>query len=418
MIKKVRRRFMWIATLSLFLVMIISFASLIGISVFESSREADQVLSIIVKNNGRLDVVQAKQKLGDQYNREGMFKYRYFTANINTKTQKMKVIDDGHIVGNSISSVNNRTKQLTLRLKSGQMKGTIRSKGMRFRYLAKKISANKYYVCFIDLSPLMQSTILLAKYALIFTFGGILFFIVIMALLADRAVQPIKEAYEKQRRFITNAGHELKTPLAVISANAEMEEILGNDEWNESTKEQVVRMTGLINQLITLTRMSEPEEIVLSKINFSETAKQSAESFKSVLAKDHKKYTVNIDPDLYVNAEQHSLLELVNILIDNAQKYCDPEGEVTVNLTKSRLNQNAVLTVSNSYKNGADVDTNRFFERFYREDESHHYDHEKKSGFGIGLSMAQDLVATFGGKINANWSDGVMNFTVTFKRVH
>ncbi|GHV99090.1 two-component sensor histidine kinase [Lactobacillus nasalidis] len=399
--------------------MIISFASLIGISVFESSREADQVLSIIVKNNGRLDVVQAKQKLGDQYNREGMFKYRYFTANINTKTQKMKVIDDGHIVGNSISSVNNRTKQLTLRLKSGQMKGTIRSKGMRFRYLAKKISANKYYVCFIDLSPLMQSTILLAKYALIFTFGGILFFIVIMALLADRAVQPIKEAYEKQRRFITNAGHELKTPLAVISANAEMEEILGNDdEWNESTKEQVVRMTGLINQLITLTRMSEPEEIVLSKINFSETAKQSAESFKSVLAKDHKKYTVNIDPDLYVNAEQHSLLELVNILIDNAQKYCDPEGEVTVNLTKSRLNQNAVLTVSNSYKNGADVDTNRFFERFYREDESHHYDHEKKSGFGIGLSMAQDLVATFGGKINANWSDGVMNFTVTFKRVH
>lgn len=419
MIKKVRRRFIWVATLSLFLVMIISFASLIGISVFGSSREADQVLSIIVKNNGRLDIQQAKQQLGDQYNREGLFKYRYFTANVDTKKKTLTVIDTDHIIGRSIDSVSSRERQISRRLAGGQLKGTIRSEGMRFRYLAKKISTNKYYICVIDLSPLMQSTIFLVKYAMFFTFGGIFFFILVMFLLADRAIQPIKDAYDKQRRFITNAGHELKTPLAVISANAEMEELLGNDdEWNESTKEQVVRMTGLINQLITLTRMSEPEEIVLSKVNFSEVTKESAESFKSILAKDGKEYVISIDPDLYINAEQRSLLELVNILIDNAQKYCDPEGEVMVVLAKSRLNQNAVLTVANSYKNGAGIDTNRFFERFYREDESHHYDGKQKSGFGIGLSMAQDLVSAFGGKINASWSDGVMNFTVTFKRVH
>lgn len=419
MIKKVRRRFIWVATLSLFLVMIISFASLIGISVFGSSREADQVLSIIVKNNGRLDIQQAKQQLGDQYNREGLFKYRYFTANVDTKKKTLTVIDTDHIIGRSIDSVSSRERQISRRLAGGQLKGTIRSEGMRFRYLAKKISTNKYYICVIDLSPLMQSTIFLVKYAMFFTFGGIFFFILVMFLLADRAIQPIKDAYDKQRRFITNAGHELKTPLAVISANAEMEELLGNDdEWNESTKEQVVRMTGLINQLITLTRMSEPEEIVLSKVNFSEVAKESAESFKSILAKDGKEYVISIDPDLYINAEQRSLLELVNILIDNAQKYCDPEGEVMVVLAKSRLNQNAVLTVANSYKNGTGIDTNRFFERFYREDESHHYDGKQKSGFGIGLSMAQDLVSAFGGKINASWSDGVMNFTVTFKRVH
>lgn len=419
MIKKVRRRFIWVATLSLFLVMIISFASLIGISVFGSSREADQVLSIIVKNNGRLDIQQAKQQLGDQYNREGLFKYRYFTANVDTQKKTLTVIDTDHIIGRSIDSVSSRERQISRRLAGGQLKGTIRSEGMRFRYLAKKISTNKYYICVIDLSPLMQSTIFLVKYAMFFTFGGIFFFILVMFLLADRAIQPIKDAYDKQRRFITNAGHELKTPLAVISANAEMEELLGNDdEWNESTKEQVVRMTGLINQLITLTRMSEPEEIVLSKVNFSEVAKESAESFKSILAKDGKEYVISIDPDLYINAEQRSLLELVNILIDNAQKYCDPEGEVMVVLAKSRLNQNVVLTVANSYKNGAGIDTNRFFERFYREDESHHYDGKQKLGFGIGLSMAQDLVSAFGGKINASWSDGVMNFTVTFKRVH
>ena len=105
-------------------------------------------------------------------------------------------------------------------------------------------------------------------------------------------------------------------------------------------------------------------------------------------------------------------------MIDNAQNYCDDHRKVLVVLAKSRLNQNAVVTVSNSYQNGKNVDTKRFFERFYREDESHHHDEQKKSGFGIGLSMVQDLVYTFGGKISVHWEDGVMTFLVTLKRIY
>lgn len=133
------------------------------------------------------------------------------------------------------------------------------------------------------------------------------------------------------------------------------------------------------------------------------------------MAKDGKDYQVKIEKDICVNAESSSLGEVVNILIDNAQKYCDPHGKVTVNLEKGKLGQNAILTVTNSYQNGAGVDTGRFFERFYREDESHHYDKQKKSGFGIGLSMASDLVQAFGCKINANWNKGVITFTVSLK---
>lgn len=419
MIKTIRRRFMWLATTSLFLVMIISFASLIGISYFRSSSEADEILTVIVKNNGRLDIKEAKNRLGDQYSREGMFKYRYFTGMMDTSSGKTSVIDSGHIIADSLNSVLSRDEEVAKAVKNGKLRGTLRSSHMRFRYLAKKIAKNKYFICYIDLAPLMQSTMLLAKYAMIFTLGGILIFLAIMSLLAGKAVQPIKDAYDKQRRFITNAGHELKTPLAVISANTEMEELLGNDdEWNQSTIEQVQRMTRLIDELITVTRMSEPEELVLSPVNFSEKVEEAAKSFKSVLAKDGKDYEVKVEPNLYVNAESRSLLEVVNILIDNAQKYCDDHGKVLVVLAKSRLNQNAVLTVSNSYQNGKNVDTKRFFERFYREDESHHHDEQKKSGFGIGLSMAQDLVYTFGGKISAHWEDGVMTFVVTLKRIH
>lgn len=418
MIKKIRRRFMWLATFSLFLVMIISFASLIGISYARSNSEADEILTVIVKNDGHLNLKEAKNRLGDQYNREGMFKYRYFTGMLDTSKAKTTVIDSDHIIAESLNSALSRDREVALAVRNGKLRGTIHSSHMRFRYLAKKVSKNKYFICFIDLAPLMQSTLLLVRYAMCFTIAGVLIFMVIMGLLAGKAVEPIKEAYDKQRRFITNAGHELKTPLAVISANTEMEEILGNDdEWNQSTIEQVQRMTRLIDELITVTRMSEPDELVLSPVNFSEKVSESAKSFRSVLAKDGKDYEVKIEPDLYVNAESRSLLELVNILIDNAQKYCDDHGKVLVVLAKSRLNQNAVLTVSNSYRDGKNVDTKRFFERFYREDESHHHDEKKKSGFGIGLSMAQDLVCTFGGKISAHWEDGVMTFMVTLKRL-
>lgn len=121
----------------------------------------------------------------------------------------------------------------------------------------------------------------------------------------------------------------------MISANTEMEELLGNDdEWNQSTIEQVQRMTRLIDELITVTRMSEPEELVLSPVNFSDKVEESAKSFKSVLAKDGKDYEVKVEPNLYVNAESRSLLEVVNILIDNVQKYCDDHRKVLVVLAK------------------------------------------------------------------------------------
>lgn len=277
MIKKVRRRFIWIATCSLFLVMVISFASLIGLSYYKSSREADEVLAMVVANNGRFDQKQAKERLGDQYSREGVFKYRYFTAQVNTKKSTIRVVDDSHIISLSTDEVIAKKNTLIANLKRGKMGGSIRGKTGRFRYYGKKIAANQYFVCVIDIAPLMQSTLILARYAMLFLFIGISCFTLLMYLLADRAVKPIKEAYDRQRRFITNAGHELKTPLAVISANTEMEEMLGNDdEWTESTKEQVVRMTGLINDLITLTRMGEPEELVLSKVDFSEITEKSA----------------------------------------------------------------------------------------------------------------------------------------------
>ncbi|MCT7689474.1 MAG: HAMP domain-containing histidine kinase, partial [Lactobacillus crispatus] len=160
----------------------------------------------------------------------------------------------------------------------------------------------------------------------------------------------------------------------------EMEEMIGkSDEWTESTKEQVERLTMLINQLISLARMSEKDELILERVNFSDSVKRAANSFKSLIQKDGKNYDIEIEPDLFVNGEKQSLYELVNILIDNANKYCDEAGRVSVNLNKGSLGRNAILQVKNSFKDGKSINYNKFFERFYRSDESHN---SQKGGFG------------------------------------
>lgn len=130
-------------------------------------------------------------------------------------------------------------------------------------------------------------------------------FALVLILVSKKAIGPIITTYRKQREFITNAGHELKTPLAIIAANTEMEEMLGNNsEWNKSTKEQVDRLTRLINRLIALARTGETGEVVLNKVDFSEIVKKNVNSFKSVMQKNNLKYSGMIMPDLYVKAEK------------------------------------------------------------------------------------------------------------------
>ena len=142
-----------------------------------------------------------------------------------------------------------------------------------------------------------------------------------------------RREYEKQRRFITNAGHELKTPLAIISANTELQELMtGENEWTKSTNDQVTRLTNLINSLVALSRLEEQPDIVLQDVDFSYITEDAAEDFKGPVVRDGKSFVMDITPDIHVKAEEKSLFELVTLLVDNANKYCDSEGTVTVRL--------------------------------------------------------------------------------------
>lgn len=409
MIKQVRRKFLLISIMALFLVLLALIGGVATVSMIRDDQEMNSVLTVLAKNNGNLLSKRAHKSFGANYKPDNMFKYRFFSVTVKNKTVSPK--DMTHIYAIDDQQIADNSRRIVRQIKFAK-RGKMRINGSRYAYYAVK-KGSSYTVYFLDTYPLTSSTRGMIRLAIVIALVSLAFFTLLILAFSNRAIKPIILAYRKQQSFITNAGHELKTPLAIIAANTEMEEMLGkDDEWTKSTKEQVARLTDLINNLIRLARFAEKDELKLSRINFSEIAQKAADSFKSILSKDGKEYQVEIDPDLYVNAEPQTLYELCNILLDNAAKYCDDDGRVLVSLKPSKLSQTAVLTVKNSYAAGKNVDYSHFFERFYRADESHN---SSKSGFGIGLSMASELTNAFGGKIKAGYDDGFFKITLSLR---
>ena len=261
--------------------------------------------------------------------------------------------------------------------------------------------------CTSELSSIMRlisATAMTCFVALLITF-------ILVLILSDRMVQPEIENSKRQKQFITNASHELKTPLAVIRANTELLEVMhGQDEWTQSTLKQVDHMNGLIQNLVLISKAAEREDkSVMAQINASNIVEESVANFDALAKQSEKQLNREIEKDLTLMADESRLRQLTTLLVDNAIKYCDEKGIITVTLSSVKKGKKGLrLAVSNTYAEGAKIDCNRFFDRFYREDASHNID---KGGYGIGLSIAESICRQNGGSISASWKDGIITFT-------
>ena len=161
----------------------------------------------------------------------------------------------------------------------------------------------------------------------------LIIFAVIIVFLSKKAIAPLMRNMENQKAFITNAGHELKTPLAVIKADTEVLEMsVGANEWTKSISNQVDRLTVLVGNLITLAKMGELDKEDLSDIDFSECVKDSVDNYKVIISNQEKELKTEITDKVRVRGTKDGLTEIVNILLDNAQKYCDDKGTIEVEL--------------------------------------------------------------------------------------
>lgn len=195
-----------------------------------------------------------------------------------------------------------------------------------------------YLIVIMDCTRDVAAVRTFMRYSLWFGVGCIILYVVILAALCNLAIKPFIRNMENQKRFITNAGHELKTPIAIISANTEaLELISGKSQWTENILKQVQRLSKLINDLIMLSKMDEQkQELVIEDVNVSELAASVAESFQMVAQEAGKTISTEIAPAVVVRSDSKRLYTLVNILMDNAVKYCDDGGAIAVSVTTAK----------------------------------------------------------------------------------
>lgn len=409
MFRKLKIRFILLALAAIVCILLTMIAVLNSVRFLQTNGEIQAVLNILSANNGDFPSVEetAESLQNDRITIDTIYQYRYFSVVYN---------EDKTLYSTNLDHLSNLSKEQALSyankvIKNSRSSGVFKVGSQFYSYQITQDSKTKRYLLVVlDSTNYLESRNDFFWLSIQLCFYSFIFFVLVVSGFSNFAIRPYIKNYENQKRFITNAGHELKTPLAIISANTELQELMtGENEWTESTKDQVKRLSNLINQMVVLARLEEQPDVTLVDVNFSEVVKKVAGNFKSVIEKAGKKYEIKLQEDIHVKATEDELYELVSILIDNACKYCDEDGQIFVTLTKAKRGKRARLTVANSYADGKNVDYSRFFDRFYREDESHN---QKQPGYGIGLSMAESLVRIFKGRIWVSYKKGLIGFTV------
>lgn len=418
MVKGMRRRFILIASGVVALLMALVLVALNAASYLQTMSEQQAVLSAISNAGGTLpEFDKDKSELGF-LTPEGLNQVRFFSvaftgdtaATVNVEHISVVDEDEAATIADALRRNGNETGVYLHDEYTYLYKCT--STSVSSSEGSDSASSGATLVTVLDITGEMNGVRRMAALSAAFGFGFLVFFVLLVTLISGRAMEPIARNLRSQREFVTNASHELKTPVAIIQANAELIEMTrGADDQTEAIKRQTKRLTDLINRLVALSRLQETGQDKLAAVDFSQTVGEVAEGFKVVVEGEGKAFSAQVEPDLEVKAEPRALRELVNILLDNANKYCDAGGAVSVRLEKTTLpGSRARLTVSNSYAAGEGQDFSRYFERFYREDDSHN---SGKSGSGIGLSMAEQIVSNFHGKIRVSWDAGTISFVVT-----
>lgn len=413
MIQHFRKKFILISTSALLVVIITIIGSISAVTYFQARQEVNSVLAILSDNEGRMPARQVPSQSNffpqQRFTRESLSQYRYFSASIPHNGDPIQV-DNQHILSVSAATIRQLAQRVEWR---NNDHGQVLYNSNVYAYQVRRMG-KRTLVVFLDESLMMSRAREIINLGVLLGVVSLVLYTIILVLFSRRAIRPIIEAEQRQKEFITNAGHELKTPLTVISANTEMQELTnGETELTTSTKEQVSRMTKLINYLVSLARLQEQPRMNIVPVDASAVVDRAVTGFKNVAASAGHRFEAAVAPAITVMADENYLYELASILIDNANKYCDSDGTVSVQLAV--VKKNAVLTVTNSYAKGAQVDTKRFFERFYRENKARTL--SKKAGYGIGLSMAQTIVHNFNGRISAKYAAGRISLVVSLRRV-
>lgn len=404
MTKALQRKFIRTAMVAVTALLVVLLGSINLANWWQERAQTDQMLQFLLQE----DLPPADQGPSDRgplwqpFNADTRGAARFFQIFYDQSGQVVRV-DVGQIATVSESQALAYADQC-----QGQQEGAVD----RFRFCrAATRDGQGEVLLFLDVSDNRQSILVVLLLSVGVGLACWLGTFFLVALLSRRAIAPVVRGMEKQRQFVTNAGHEIKTPLAIIQANTEALELhQGQSKWSRNIRAQTIRLTGLMENLLTLARMDEARLPPPQKVDLSQAAQESLEAFQEAAGAREVTLTGEIAPGLTLPASREHMVQLLSILLDNGVKYTEPGGEIALTLTQegSRLR----LRVTNGPTQVPAGDLSRLFDRFYRGDPARN---QKSGGYGIGLSAAQAIVQGWHGTIAAEAAgENTMVFTVTF----
>lgn len=414
MIKKLKIRFICLAMASLFVVLAVSVIGMNAINYSTIVKEADDVLTFLSRNQGVFPEAEGimpnehkapnapnAQIAPKRFSPETPYESRYFSILIDESGNIIRA-DTRRIFSVDTESAGEYAEKVYA---SGKKSGFIDE----YRYL-QSAEGNFTRVIFLDCGRKLDGFYTYLWISIGMTLAGLAVMFFVIVFFAGKIVRPIAESYEKQKQFITDAGHEIKTPLTIINANVDLLEDDPEDaDCLQDIRQQAQRLTALTNDLVYLARMEEtdrPPE--MTDIAVSEIISETAAAFRAPALMQEKEFICKIKPGLFMTGNDKAIRQLMNITLDNALKYSPEGGRIEIRFEQVR--RTLQLNVCNTTETAVNAEElEHVFDRFYRMDKSRN---SATGGHGIGLSIAKAIVEAHKGSIRA-WSQDGNSFNIT-----
>lgn len=409
MIKTLQRKFIITAMAAISILILVLLGTINVGNVWMTGRQTERTLAMLAENEGdfppQMDFREKERTgfLAPPMNEDTAMAARYFLVRVDT---------DGEIVYKDVGKIASVTEA-----EAGEFAQKVIETGKksgRIQQLAYSVTDSNdgrgTVMVFLDVSNQFYGIlrILVISVAIGVICWICMLFLVI--LLSKRAILPIARNLEKQKQFVTNAGHEIKTPLAIILANTEAMELHnGESKWSRNIREQTLRLNGLMQNLLTLAKMDESMgKAAATDFSASALLEETLHPFYEAASLKKIDIAKDIQPDVMIHASQEQLRQLYSILLDNAVKYTGNNGWIKVSLRKRE--RKVLFRVENTCESIPKGNPEQLFDRFYRGDDART---QKSGGYGIGLSAAQAIVKAQNGLIEASYKgENIIEFTV------
>lgn len=424
MINKLRNRFIRIAMLSVAAVMLLLTAILNIANYISTDNDLRDTLTLIYENQGTIPISDRAQS-GDvpdappdgqtppdkaQNDRRGPFTLE---TPFSTRYFVLRYDDDGELQEAELDNIASVDEDDTAQYLSAALKnGAGYGRTGDYRFFVAHTGEGRNMAIFLNCYQELRAEKTVLVWSLVADAACILLVFLLVVLLSRKAIDPVVRSAEQQKQFITDASHELKTPITVIATSLKVLEMeTGKQKWIDKAQAQTEKLTELVNSMVTLSRMDEEESpLKLEEFDISAAVEETAGSFSDFAFSRGHELSINVEQGISYHGDEYAVRQLVSILLDNAVKYAADASPITVELRRAR--RGVILRAENTCVSPENIEADKLFDRFYRADKSRS---ESGSGFGIGLSIARSIAEGHKGGISAKINGDKIVFEAELK---